>query len=173
MKDKIKEMEKIIDTKLKKIEEKKGLNSYKYTMLRKEDNNYIIDKNYSNKYGTNRKGYEEWKNNNKDKTVEYAGIVSFRKIYDKNNNEIGAFLEEKITEQIDTEKEIKNMLETFYKLFDVKDKKNMLYYIETELEKYISLPGLDYIESYALCLKNIIKNMEDKEYQIFFNKIKS
>jgi len=149
---------------------------YKYILLKKiDDETYKIDKEYIKNYTSSRKGYEKWKEDNKNLIVDYAGKISFRKIFNK-NKEIGAFLEQKISKKQDYDNNINSLLNTFFEIMEVKDIHSVKAYIENELQNYIYSTDWNapLISCYIKLLKNIINNyIENEEFKIFFDKLKN
>lgn len=149
-------------------------NTYEYAFLKKiDDKTYQIDDEYIKKYTTNRKGYEKWKDDNSDLTVGISGEISFRKVLNKNNEEVGAFLEKRIDKKKTFSKDdLNKILDEFCELMDVKDKDSVKAYLDYEIKNFINWDNSEF-EAYIDLIGSIIGDYyEDEDFRNYFDKLK-
>ena len=152
--------------------------NYKYTYYTKTPHGMREDSNLNHQYGTDREGYESWKDDNPNLTMSYSGVVTLREIQRRETNEtIGYMTEEKLPNKPWIEK-IDLLLEDAWKLFcdelGVKDDNAMDYFLFGEIEMDWRDEGSDRIAKFNKMINCIERynDSDEQDYKMIIDKIK-
>lgn len=164
---------------LKEVNSKNAyLKNLKYTYYSLQGDDFVFNEDLNKEYSNNRTGFERFKNNNKDYSIQYSGEISLRKVFDNQTNLVGMILEEKNKNQnfLFLKEKYEEIKKEFIKEFNVQDLDSFEFYLE-EIEK-TELLSLDFNSSektYIYKIKNIyniIENIEkDTDFKKYFLKI--
>ena len=155
---------------------KKNIYNYNYEYWRGNDTFMEKDGMSNLAFGNTREGYENYKKENPDSDVHYAGKVSLRKVQDRvSGRTIGYITETKLsdTPHIDeAEKYMNEAIEYTKKELGVKDEKSFIYYLEREVRVQDFHRSIDNILHEIESLECILDDYkEDEDFRLFFNKI--
>lgn len=154
--------------------DKSTVYNYEYEYWQKSGE-FIINKDVDRceKYGTSRKGYENFKNE-VNCSIGYGGVTSLREIIE-DKEVTGYVIEKKLsnTPYIDEARKIyEDQLQEMINFLKVKDEKSFLYYIEDHFfDPIISGNVIDYKQG-AISLNEVLEEYEENEdFRKYFNKI--
>jgi len=155
---------------------KDTLKNYEYKYYNKTSMGMELNEDANTYFGNNRAGYEYFKQENPDSTVDYAN-TSLRTVYDSVSKKITGYITEKTlscTPQKDEARKIFNLqLQEVINYLDVKDEAAFMFYINAEMESSDFNTSVDYYKSKVSYLVDLIQEYnEDEEFRYFINKIK-
>lgn len=168
----------VIDFYLKKADKIKHDNiyNYAYTYCLKTPRGMLLDDSLNHKYGSSRKGFEQWKEDNPDLNATYNNNVSLRSIKHRSDysRTVGYVLEEKLSDT-PWQDEIKQLAdECFEELcgsLNVVDKENFEYFVFNDVGGFE-----DYSHELIEKLRTMVHVFEEyqsnEEYRKLIDKIK-
>jgi hypothetical protein len=155
---------------------------YRIPSIHNEEYSYIKeiiwDSAKQSKYGKERSGYEEFKQDSLKNglNIGFSGIHSLREVKDKHDNIIEYVLESKKTENNNLNELIRiynDAREELYTILDVKDKETFDYYVDYNIiEGYFRLEANTIIDRLKDLEKMINEYNSDEFYKRYIDKIK-
>jgi hypothetical protein len=155
---------------------KDSLNNYEYTYFNKTNNGMEYSVDVNRYFGTDRAGYEKFKQENPDSYVDHP-TTSLRSVVDRISGKTVGFITEKTLSSTPMRDEAKRLfdlqLEEVIRYLEVKDLDSFMYYID---EKTTTFDFNDSVEIYRNKLSSLIDIIDeyenDEEFRKYLNKIK-
>ncbi len=153
--------------------------NYEYSYFTKTNDGLKKDISSNDKYGNDREGYEQWSQDNPDKSMSYSGVTSIREMSNRKTGEIlGYMFEKKLNDNIWL-KNIKVLFEKAWKEFcqelNINDSKAMDYFLFNDISYDFRDSGQEIINKFRILLDVIEKynDPEELDFKKMIDKIKS
>ena len=167
---------------------KDNIYNYCYKYWTGDENGMRLDVHMNNKYGQDRKGYEQYKNDSvvlPDGTlsepgqidVSYSGVTSLRTVTDRKTNKVIGYITETKLSDNPARDEAKiifgKQLQAVMNHLEVHDVQSFMYYINQNMPQMDFRNSVDtYLNKVRYLLELVKDYNDDEEFREFIDKIK-